>query len=78
VEIMGILISDHFIFGMISYDQMRAWVNLFIDLLSKAIDSYNNIHLDELNEHYSDSWFIKKMVFYIDLVASKNEDKVDY
>jgi hypothetical protein len=75
---MGILISDHFIFGMISYDQMRAWVNLFIDLLSKAIDSYNNIHLDKLNEHYSDSWFIKKMVFYIDLVASKNEDKVDY
>lgn len=31
VEVMGILISDSFIFGTISYDQMRAWVNIFID-----------------------------------------------
>lgn len=33
VEIMGILISDSFIFGTISYDQMRAWVNFFIEQL---------------------------------------------
>ncbi len=74
---MGILISDSFIFGTISYDQMRAWVNFFIDQLSIAVTNFNQSSLEEFNDHYSDSWFLKKIVFNIDLLASKNEDKVD-
>jgi hypothetical protein len=46
VEIMGILISDSFIFGTISYDQMRAWVNFFINQLSFAVTNFNQSSLE--------------------------------
>jgi hypothetical protein len=42
VEMMGILISDHYIFGMISYDQMRGWVNYLFELLAQAVENLNN------------------------------------
>jgi|LauGreDrversion4_2_1035121.scaffolds.fasta_scaffold140164_1 hypothetical protein len=56
---------------------MRAWVNFFIEQLSIAVTNFNQSSLEEFNDHYSDSWFLKKIVFNIDLLASKNEDKVD-
>ena len=49
VEIMGILISDSFIFGTISYDQMRSWVNFFIDQLQLAVNNFNQSPLEEFN-----------------------------